>query len=131
MLKGNIRLPIILPISSIAISTLFVFLRFTPMSIVIYLGSLYLVTYFTLGYIRRKDALLVDDEKIYVKTPFRYHEWDMNSIKKIYVTDGSSQIKADVIIEEEEQTVTICNNIYSVSINVIYSKIIEISPHLK
>jgi len=131
MLKANIKLPLWLGIIAILLSALFSLFDFSPIVIVIYIGTLYLIVYFIVGFIKRKDALIIDNELIQVKSPFKYREWIIKDIKNIYIVDNGSMLKAVILEEDQEIEVTICSNIYDKSLNEILQVIIENNSELQ
>jgi len=131
MLKANIKLPLWLGIIAILLSALFSLFDFSPIVIVIYIGTLYLIVYFIVGFIKRKDALIIDSELIQVKSPFKYREWIIKDIKNIYIADNGSMLKAVILEKDQEIEVTICSNIYDKSLNEILQVIIENNSELQ
>ena len=130
MLKANIKLPFWIGIVAIVISITFSTLSFNALVIIIYVGTLYLIVYFTLGFIKRKDAIVIDNEFMKVKTPFKYTEWKISDLKNVYLADNGSMLKGILITEDESTEVTLCFNIYDKSLSEIMSKIIENHPIL-
>ena len=129
-MKANIKLPFWLGLVAIIISVLFSALSFNILIIIIYVGTLYLIIYFTLGYIRRKDAMIIDNEFVKVRTPFKYTEWKLSDLKKVYLVDNGSMLKGIIMIEDESTEVTLCYNIYDKSLSEIMKTIIENHPIL-
>jgi len=130
VLKANIKLPFWIGIVAIVISITFSTLSFNALVIIIYVGTLYLIVYFTLGFIKRKDAIVIDNEFMKVKTPFKYTEWKISDLKNVYLADNGSMLKGILITEDESTEVTLCFNIYDKSLSEIMSKIIENHPIL-
>lgn len=131
MLKANIKLPIWLGVIAIIISILFTSFLFNALVIIIYLGTVYLIVYFVLGYIRREDALVIDNEFIKVKTPFKYKEWNISELNSVFLAEKVSMLKGVIIIDNVHTEVTICTNIYTKSLREIYSVLIKTNPDLE
>lgn len=131
MFTANIKLPLWLPFVAVAISALFAFYEFGALSIIIFIGSLYLLSYFVAGMIRSKEAILIDKKVMKVKSPFRYHEWQISNIKKIYLVDNNSMLKGVIIEDGNERTVTLCSGIYDVNLIVVADYLVNNFPHLK
>lgn len=131
MLKADMKLPIWLGLIAIVISIIFTSFLFNALIIIIYLGTVYLIIYFILGYVRRIDALVIDNDLIKVRTPFKYVEWNISEFDSVFLADKVSSLKGVIIIEDEVTEVTICTDIYSKKLKEIYSTLITSHPKLE
>lgn len=114
MLEANFKLPIVFLIGSIIISVIISFFSLNILSYIIYASTLYIITYYTFGYIKGKKALVIDKDKISVRTPFRNKEFQLSDLENITVVENGLQIKA--FVKSLDKEITICSNIYSVSL---------------
>lgn len=122
MLEADFKMPVVVLIGAIFISVVVSFLSLTILSYVIYSATFYLIVYYTLGYLKGKKALVIDKDKIYVRTPFKNRTYLLNDLKDIDLVESGLLIKAYVISLDKE--VTLCSNVYSVSLQEVY-KILE------
>jgi hypothetical protein len=129
-MKANIKLPIGFVVVSSIIALTIAFISYSPISILLILGVLYLVTYLVLGIIKRKDALIISNEMIIIKTPFKNKIYEFNNIKSVYLDSDGKQLKGVIITEEYEEDVKFFSDIYDVGIEEIYNHIINKHPNL-
>lgn len=121
-MRANIKLTPILPIVFVAVTTLFLLGGLDPLDYVMILGTIIILAYFLLGYFRRKNALVIEDHTITIKTPFFRRHYDISELSDITLhTKSGKVIKAT----HDDRQINLVNDIYDVPIETIYNYLIE------
>ena len=130
-MKADIKLPLYIPIVASILSIVVVALEFNLIDIIIITGALLIITYFVLGYVKRKDALIIENDKMVVVTPIKRREYDFSLMTNLDLVDGNSILKCSYPIEDEIKNITLCSNIYTEKLDTIYEYLCSHHPELK
>jgi|GEM_PF-2484537 len=130
-MKSNMKLPMWLPITTTVVTALLFFLETSIIHFLTVPLSIFLVSYFLIGFIKRKDALIIDSQTIKVRSPFRYREYDISKIRSVYLVDNNSTLKGVYETGDNLETIiTICTNIYDVSLTDICDYLLKEFSHI-
>ena len=125
-MRANIKLTPILPIVFVAVTVLFLLGGLDPLDYVMILGTIVILAYFLLGYFRRKDALVIEDSSITIKTPFFHRQYTFSELSDLTLhTKSGKVIKAT----HDDRQINLINDIYDVPIETIYNYLIEHMDH--
>lgn len=131
MLKANMKLPMWLVVIATLITILLTIHGLNLIHIIVIPACVFLIIYFSVGFVKRKDALIICDNTITVKTPFRTRKYEISKIKKVYIADNDSTIKGIYLEDNSETEVTILSNIYNVDIHNIVGYLLDNYPQLR
>lgn len=126
-MKANIKLAPWIPIIVVLVLVLFLIEGFDVLDVVLILGGGFIISYFVLGYLRRKEALIIDDKSIQVRTPIKFTEFALQDITTVFIKEHDHDTLKAVYHGE---TVTLCTNIYDCSIEEIKTYLIEHNTHI-
>lgn len=124
-MKANIKLPILIPVIAVFSAVLLGLFTKSWVVIIIGLGALYLVVYFAFGFIKREDALVIEGNTMKVITPFKSKLYFIDKLSNLELLDNGSILKADYEEDSLIRRVSLCGNIYSVSLIEIYEFLIK------
>ena len=130
-MKADIKLPLWIPIIASIVSIVVAVLEFNVVDIIIIVGALSIITYFVLGFVRKRDALIIDNVTISIVTPIKRKEYDLTLIKDLELLDGNSILKCTYPVDDEAKTITLCSNIYTETLESVYEYLIKNNPSLK
>jgi|LGVE01.1.fsa_nt_gb hypothetical protein len=131
MFKTDMRLYYIIPVIFVSITVVFAVINFDIIDVATIIFSSWLLLYFILGYIKRKDALTIENDIMRITSPFKTKEYNIYNIKRVYCTQANGRMLKAVYEENgERSTITLCNNLYKVKIEEIRDYLIEHYPHL-
>jgi hypothetical protein len=116
-MKANIKLSFYLPIIVTVITIVVTILSFDYFNLIFIAGALYIDAYYLASYFNRIDALIITNQDITVTTAFKTRNYVISELSGIKYTDGENSIRAIY----DNKNVTICNNIYSNSLQEIYN----------
>ncbi len=127
-MKANIKLPVWFPIIIIIVAAFFAIIDIGILTFVITGGALYLLIYFLLGYIRRKDAIIIEGNLLKVKSPFKTKEYEIDKLSNLSLVDNDSMLKG--IYDNSDRKITLCTGIYDVPLGEILLYLVTNYPHL-
>ncbi|QMS85050.1 hypothetical protein [Candidatus Xianfuyuplasma coldseepsis] len=127
-MKANITMSPWIVFLFIVIMVLFLLQGFDLIDVITIIGVVLIVTYYVLGFIRRKDALVITDDKMIVKTPIKTREFDIKDISMVQLSSRESGVIKALY---KNEVVTLCSNIYSRKAEDILQYLITTFPHIK
>ena len=131
MFKTDMRLYFLIPVVFVSITFVFAVISFDIIDVATIMFSSWLLLYFVLGFIKRKDALTIENKRMCVITPFKTKEYDISNIKRVYCTQANGKMLKAVYEENgKKSTITLCNNLYKAKIEEIRDYLIEHYSHL-
>jgi len=126
-MKANIHLAPYIPFIVFVVVILFLLEGFDTFDVITILGGGIIIGYFILGFIRRKDALLVVDGILKIKTPIKTREYNIAEITELSIKKSdNATLKANY----QGETITLCTDIYDVSITEIKDYLLKNFLHI-
>jgi len=126
-MKANIQITLWIPLVFLALLVVFLFLEFDILQVIIILGVLIIESYFIFGYVKRKDALVIDENNVKATTPFSTKTFVLKDITSISLEDNGTILRG---IYQGEKTKLI-TNIYDVSLTEIKDYLLTHCDHIK
>ena len=126
IVRANIKISLWVPIVFLAIMTAFIVIDFDVLDVVIILGVLVIVVYFIMGYIKRKDALVIEGNLLKVTTPIKTKEFDLSALKSLSLEDNGTILRG----QYQDEIIKVITNIYDVSLSDIQHYLLEHYPHI-
>jgi len=126
-MRANIRLKPWTPIIVVIVVTVFLVEGFDVLDVVLILGGGFIVSYFMLGYIRRKNAVLIDGATLIIKSPFRINEYTIQDISEVFIKPIDTKSLKAVY---QGETITLCTEIYDISIEEIKQYLMKTYEHI-
>lgn len=131
MFSTDMKLPIWFAIVISIVGGGFAIVNFGVLSVIILSAALWLLFYFGLGFLKRKGAFTIENDKMIVKSPFKTKEFDVSKFSKIFIGgNDANSLKGKYMSNNRVETITICNSIYTASLDEILQYLIENYPHL-
>ena len=123
-MKANIKMAPWIPLIFIMVSVIFSLQEFNTLDVILIVTTVFIVVYYALGYLRRKDAIVVTSEKLIVRTPFVLREYLLDDLKEITLTDKETVLRG--LYQGEHKTLV--TNIYDVSLHEIKNHLLTSHP---
>lgn len=121
-MRANIKLHLWVPFLFILVVAFFLMQEFNVLDIVMILGGIVIVGYFVMGIIRRKDALIIEEDTLQVTTPISKKEYTISTISHLQFSVKDKRMIQGTINGE---IVNLIGDIYDVSIVDIYAYLIS------
>lgn len=126
-MRANIKLHIWIPFIFVLVIAFFLMQEFNVLDFVMIIGGLIIVGYFVMGFIRRKDALVIEGDTIIVTTPITKKEYTISDISKVFY---SPKDKGVIQATYNGETINLINNIYDEEIEDIFAYLISHYDHI-
>ena len=94
-MTANIKISLVVPLVSIVLMSIFLYLEINVLSIIISVGALLIVVYYILGFIKRKDALVIKDGELIVTSPIKTRTFDLEKLKSVSLEDNGTILYGD------------------------------------
>ncbi len=124
-MKLSLRLPLIFTV--IVIVIVFIVREFDVIDVISIIGLTLIIGYYSLGYIHKKDALVIENDTMRVRTPFKAYVFTISDIQQIYVSGGEYGVLRGLYQQED---VILCGNIYFNSLREIKTYLLEHYSHI-
>lgn len=122
-MKANIKLSLVLPITVTILSILVNVLSLEYFNIIFILGALYIDVYYILSYIRRENALIINNDYIKIKTAFKTKEYSIKDLDDFHYQNGDNCIR----VKYNLKSIILINDIYTEDLKNIYDHLIKLS----
>lgn len=116
-MKADIKLSFFLPIIVTVITIIVTVLSLEYFDIIFIVGAIYIDVYYVVGYLKRKDALVINNLDITIKSAFKVRSYEVSELSELSYIENESRIRA----KYDSATITVCNDIYSISLEEIYN----------
>ena len=127
-MKADIKVAPWVPILFLAVAIFFALQEFNALDIIMISGSLLIIVYFVLAYIKRKDALIIEGNKMFVRSPFKVREFDIDNITNVFTNKGDAGVLKATY---EDEIVSLCTNIYQKDIHEVKEYLLKNYPHIE
>jgi hypothetical protein len=127
-MKANIKLHGWIPFIFIIVVVFFLMQEFNLLDIVMIVGGSIIVGYFVMGFIRRKDALVIDGDTMIVTTPIKKKTYTISDMTELlYHPKDKGILQAKL----NGETINLCTDIYDQELCDIVAYLLSHYDHLK
>lgn len=125
-MKANIQISFWVPLIFILVSTVFFFVEFNALDVIMLVGVIIIVGYYAVGFFKRKDALLIEGSTMIVTSPISSTEFDLQELTSVALEDNGTILRGVY----HGQKIKLVTSIYDVSLEEVKHYLISHYDHI-